>query len=220
MTTFAKALGVLIGVGGMALGQAPSAAPPPKSLDAVESAAEDVGDAAAAADWAKVGRLVTEARQGLAALEGKMALAPLSRAKRALARLEEEVRQRRGLETQLAANRLSARVVDLYEGFATPVPSAVMWLDVLLRQLQLDGVARAPELAAQPLERATDLWKRLASKPPLAGSRAARGFDGQLAAVAKAVTARDAKALAARAGEALEGVDALERVFERAAKRR
>ncbi len=89
-----------------------------------------------------------------------------------------------------------------------------MQLDVLLREIDLAAVAGDLPGARSALERTNAIWGSISTKPPLRGSPAARTFDRQLADLDRRIAAGRPQPVQRSALAALEGVDALEVVFE------
>lgn len=190
----------------------------PPSLEHLESAAEDIGDAVAAGNWPKATRLVGAAERDLDALAEGTRAGDVAQARSHLDETRKAVESRRPIEAQFAANAVSGDVVDLFGKYQPIVPVEVMRLDVLLRRVQLEGLARTPARAASPLKEARRLWTKLEGHPPLQGTPAARRFDRELMAVEAASAAENPSSLEQTAGVALEGVDRLEQVFAPASK--
>ncbi len=186
----------------------------PPALERLESAAEDIGDAVANGQWEKANTLVQAAARDLDAVPQKEGSAVLH-ARGHLDEARKAIESRRSLDAQFAANALSGDVLDLYAGYQPVVPIEVMRLDVLLRRVQLVGLAGRPKDASAPLRETRTIWVQLRDQAPLASTPAARRFEGELDAVEQASGAKDAKKLARAAGAALEGVDALEKEYER-----
>jgi len=229
MMKIALLVGVLFGLGHLAFASQPEQARPadhpgrpasstdvPGPLVLLESVAEDIGDEAAKGNWSKAATLVDKASKNLSAVGPRVNNAIVERARGHLAEAKKAIEGRRSLEAQLAANELSADVVEIFNGYHPIVPVDVMRLDVLLRRVQLEGLANAPERATAPLDQARATWTRLRAQPLLRETPAARSFEHQLRQVEKAASRGDPKSLAQTAEAALEGVDALEHVFESA----
>jgi hypothetical protein len=186
----------------------------PPALERLESAAEDIGDAVANGKWARANTLIQAAARDLDAVPQKVGGA-LLQAHSHLDETRKAIESRRSLDAQFAANALSGDVVDLYTGYQPVVPIEVMRLDVLLRRVQLVGLAGRPKDASAPLRETRTLWLQLHGQAPLASTPAALRFEGELNVVEQASGADDAEKLARAAGAALEGVDALEKEYER-----
>jgi hypothetical protein len=183
----------------------------PRPLVQLESATEDLGDAAEHGHWRRAQELLAASRRDPHQLQGTAAdptalgalEADLTQAAGALARHDRWGAAR-------AANLASAEVVKLYRPHHPAVPIEVM---------QLDGLTQVPTHATAAVDQAISLWKELRKAPPLYQTPTAKRFDAQLAGVDDALRAADAHALARAAGQALEGVDALERAFASALKK-
>ena len=190
-----------------------AAAPIPAALSTLEHVAEAIDDAVVSQDWTKVRVLVRSGERALAELSISSVLVGRD-AIRALADAKSESHLRASLATRRAANRLAAAVVGMYEPLHPTVPTSVMRLDVLLREVALAAVAGNLPDARNAFGRAKAVWASISTGPPLAGSRAARTFSQQLAALEHSIAAGLAQAVERRANAALEGVDAIEKVFE------
>ena len=193
----------------------------PLALPAIESAAEDVYDAANGAvkgdagRWAKVDKLLDTVRKAAAALSAAGPSPELEQVNHAVAELRLVVGKRDALATQMASNRLALKVADLYANYQAPVPVDLKRLDALLRSIELSARARDASEQAALAERAGLLWLDLSKTKPIAGTKAKEQLDAQMSAVTAAVNARDAAGLGKAVGQALEGVDAVERLFRK-----
>jgi hypothetical protein len=190
-----------------------AAAPIPAALSTLEHVAEAIDDAVVSNDWTKVRVLVRNGERALAELS--ISSVPVGRdAIRALADAKSDSRLRASLATRRAANRLAAAVVGMYEPLHPTVPTSVMRLDVLLREVALAAVAGNLADARNVFGRAEAVWASISTGPPLAGSRAAHTFSRQLAALEHSIATGLAQAVERSANAALEGVDAIEKVFK------
>lgn len=207
---------MLLAIASLALSLA-SATPVPPALSTLEHVAEAIDDAVENHDWVKVRALVRDGESALARLSAKQAQAGHD-ATKALADAKEGARLREPLATRRAANRLAAAVVAMYEPFGPLVPTSVMWLDVLLREIQLAAVAGDLAEARPALEKAASIWASISTRPPLQSTGPARAFDLLLADLARSVEAGRTPPVEKAARAALEGVDAIEVLFERGTK--
>ncbi len=194
------------------------AAPTPHALAELERIAEEIDDAVVAHDWAKVDDLV---RRGDHALTDVVAAPAPARAtaQAALTDARDEARNRHALGVRQAANRLAGAVVDMYEPLAPRVPANVMRLDVLLREVDLAAIAGDAARATSALDRADAVWMSLSTGPSVVGSAAGRRFARQLNQIHDALGSRHLDAVERTSVAALEGVDALENLYERPARR-
>ncbi|GEJ56059.1 hypothetical protein AMYX_08000 [Anaeromyxobacter diazotrophicus] len=185
----------------------------PRPLSVLEQVAEAIDDAAVAQDWARVVALEERGGQAL----GAKALVTTSHAHaaatNALAEAKAATERRDALATRRAANRLAAAVVEFYDPLHPTVPTSVMRLDVLLRQLDLASEAGEANGARAALKATTSIWKTLRANAPVHGKTAAATFEHDLGAVRRALDAGDLQATAQAAVMALEGVDGLEKLF-------
>lgn len=138
----------------------------------------------------------------------------------ALAEAKAATERRDVLATRRAANRLAAAVVEFYELLHPTVPTSVMWLDVLLRHVDLAAVAGEANEARAALDATTRTWKPLRASARVVGTPAAANFDRDLDSVRRAVDVADMQATARAAVAALEDVDGLEKLYAAGAARR
>ena len=104
-------------------------------------------------------------------------------------------------------------MIDLYDTYHPPEPTDLGRLDVLERQVILDVNAKDFAAAASTLAKINTTWERV--KPFMLahkGAEIAAQFDKSLAVQAAALKAQDGNALKDEAINALELVDALEKV--------
>lgn len=185
----------------------------PRPLSVLEQTAEEIDDAAVAQDWAKVLALEEKGGQAL----GAKALVKPSHVHAAattvLVEAKAATERRDVLATRRAANQPAAAVVEFYEPLHPTLPTSVMRLDVLLRQLDLAAVAGQANGARAALEATTRVWKPLRTSAPVVGTPAAANFYHAPDAVRRAVDAGDLQATARDAVAALEDVDGLERLY-------
>jgi hypothetical protein len=207
---------VLLAIVPLALALVSATAVPP-ALSTLEHVAEAIDDAVENHDWVKVRGLVRDGESALAKLPGTQVQAGHD-AMKALAEAKEGARLLEPMATRRAANRLAAAVVAMYEPFHPLLPTSVMRLDVLLREIQLAAIAGDLAEARPALEKASAIWASIATRPPLQGTHAARAFDLQLQDLGRAVAAGRTQPVERAAHAALEGVDAIEVLFERRPK--
>jgi hypothetical protein len=191
-------------------------APIPRPLVTLESAAEDLGEAAQDGHWQRATQLLARAQSAERRLEGHAEAAPLAALSRSLADAKAALDRHDRWAAAFAANRASAAVVALYAPLHPNPPVDVMTLDVVLRTVQLDALTGAVPGAADPLGKAEAAWSRLEAAAPLQHAAITPAFERQLAEVRAAQRANDGRRLAAAAGRALEGVDRLEDAFLKA----
>lgn len=180
---------------------------PPSALDRLESAAEDLGDAAARGGWREAESIGRAAARDVRSLARRLGAPALSGASRHLAAARAAVRARRELAARFAANALSGEVVGLYARYRTAVPLDVMRLDVQLREVQLEARAGDPGRVRAAVEQVEATWRRLApTLPP--GAPAVVRFAREVRDVA--ASAGGVQATVRATDAALEGVDGLE----------
>lgn len=192
----------------------------PPSLAALERIAEDIDDAVVAQDWPKVTALEEEGDRALATRHLATPAGAHGAAARALSDAKAATQRRETLPTRRAANRLAAAVVEFYEPLHPTVPTSVMRLDVLLRQLELAAAAGNAAEARTTLGNVTSIWTSISTRTPVTGSHAARTFARQLGAIHRALAAGRLNEAERKAVSALEGVDGLEKIYESTVRKR
>lgn len=195
----------------------------PRALDALESGAEDAYDYALAGQTARVAtaaQRIGERWQGY-----RTTAASAGASSEVLSEMDAAVR---GLEGALrasadpvtlarATNAISAPMDDLFALYDTPVPSSVLELDYLGREVALDARQGSFDAAGTHLDRLEHVFTSV-RRAALAqdGQREVEEFQGSVNAMRAATVARDAHQLEVAANAELELVDGLEHVFERA----
>jgi hypothetical protein len=193
--------------------------PVPASLDATESAAEDLADVAQAGSRAGVVSGADELEE-TASGPAATALAHAGVPAAEIARLEQRARRvarvaRSGsfVSVLLASNAVSALMPDLYARFADPVPPLVQKLDYLDREAQFRSLAHQSAKVAEAVRELRATWARVRPKVVGAGGASqAAAYSAHVAAMERLDPAAAAKVQ----GEAVRGlalVDELERVF-------
>jgi hypothetical protein len=190
----------------------------PEPLTAIEAQAEDIIDSVPGGDWRKVTADVAAIETAWQAYrpqaKNDQIPQPFQEALiAALDGLKKASAAKDAPGTLQAANDLSAAIVDLFAVYHPALPTDLGWLDVLERQIVLgepdDDTARADSLA-----KINAVWARL--KPVILarnGSDVLTRFESSLAAQQQALSNQQAAALMAEATNALELVDALEKLF-------
>lgn len=223
-----KALGLHVLVLGVVLwftGPTMAAGPaghPPRSLDRLESRAEDAYDAALAGHTRRFDREIARARKAWAAYRPRAVkdgasddvVAAVDTALSALAHVTPTKGRR--VTAARAANAVSAQMAPLFALYHPRVPAPVMTLDYLGRELALDARMRDLKGAGAHLSRLQTAWTALRPKVTgrgAKGRRAALAYDRDLRLMAKALTAGHAPALRTAAERSLEDVDRIERAF-------
>jgi hypothetical protein len=118
-----------------------------------------------------------------------------------------------------AANAVSAPMSKLYAIYGPKVPVAVLELDYLGRELELDGLENALAGASTHLDALDRTWTALRAQVVAAGGATqATAFDTSISDERAAIGHVDAAALSAAAHAQLDLVDAVEHVFNAADK--
>jgi hypothetical protein len=195
--------------------------PVPQSLQAVESAAEDLVDAALSHDRGEVVAGAAHLRATVTGAAGRaLVAAGVSRAEVAeLARRTLRVRATAGrgsfVSVALAANAVSELMPQVYARFHDRVPPLVQQLDYLDRQAQLEALAGRPVKVAAAVHALGPVWTRLRARVVAAGgSEEAAAYTQHVHALSRL----DPKRSAVVAAEAVHGqdlVDRIESVFTR-----
>lgn len=113
-----------------------------------------------------------------------------------------------------AANRISAPMDELFALYAPPLPTPVLALDYLGRELVLDGLGADFTGAAAHLDEVAATWGTVRPAVVAAGGVIeARDYDAAITAARAHVVAADGAALVIEANHGLDLVDAIEAVF-------
>jgi hypothetical protein len=192
----------------------------PESLQAVESGAEDVIEAALGSDRARVvaisGRLKAAAGGSATALD--RAGVPHARVAQLVQRANRvSTLAPRGsyLAIVLAANAVSGLLPELYRRFSGPVPALLLELDYLDRDAQFRSLAGQNDRVLLAVRTLARTWLHLRPKVVAAGGGdLAQAYDRHVAAM-KRRGAGAGKRLELEAVHGLELVDSLERVLLR-----
>jgi hypothetical protein len=191
----------------------------PNDLQAIEAAAEDIIDLAPSGNWDKIGTDVTDMTnawktyQPLAGEAGAPQELQDAMAS-ALTQLHAAAASKDANATMQASNDVSAAVVELFALYNPKIPADIGRLDVLERQVILDIAAKDYTAAEASLSKAQSAWERVkASALEHNGKEVAAQFEESLAAQAAALSAKDDATLTKEARNALEIVDALERLY-------
>jgi len=193
----------------------------PAVLQEMEQQAEDAFDLALAGDLRGVSasavRLETDwkaYRSRLPAGDAGNQVAPMM--DRDIASLVETAgRSTDRIRLARNVNRITGLIADLCRAYAPPVPPAVSILDVLGRDLLLDGMTGDLDGARDHLVLFRNEWDLLRDTVLHAGegSDVAARFDETTEALARAVQEESAERIRQTAGDCLKGVDALEQMF-------
>lgn len=194
--------------------------PIPTELAAVETAAETGFDAALKADQTQVtsvARLTAStwaAYLKRASADGVSASA-LDAASAAIASVSSLAASNASALTMARAfNAVSAPMARIYAVYKPPVPTALLDLDYLGRELRLEARAVDMPRATTNLDTLASQWAAFrASVVAAGGATQASQMDGTLAQARKAIAANDAVALELAAVAQAEAVDAIETLF-------
>ena len=190
---------------------------PPRSLDALEAASEDVIDQLPRGRWTRVDADVRDMqrswhgyRREAVTVDARQAM-PLGRALRDLA-TKAGVRDRLG--TEQAANDVSASVIELIGHYRLGHPVQVGRLDVIGRQIVIDVERSDDDRARSDVDAARRQWTEVrASVLRHRGARVAARSDRVVTRLRAAAAAQDRRALENGANDLLELVDRMERLY-------
>jgi hypothetical protein len=224
MRLVAATLSLTVLVGGIAFAASAATStlakrPLPPLLITVESAAEDIVDLAFAQDREGVviaaRKLKIDATAALPVLRRAGATSAQLKAVRARVTDVVAVAQYRPfIEVALAANAVSRLMPGFYVRFLAPVPPAVLELDYLDREAELDSLAGRRDLVRSLVDELSSTWAALRPKVLARGGRAeASAFTSHVAAMKRLARAGADKLLQREAVNGLALVDELEGVF-------
>ncbi len=205
----------------LALGGSTAHASVPQSLQTVESAAEDLVDAALSHDRSGVVAGAAQLRADVTGASGRALVAAGVRqlevkelARRALRVRATSVRGS-FVSVALAANDVSQLMPTLYARFHDRVPPLVQRLDYLDREAQLEAIAGRPLKVKSAVRLLGPAWTQLRSRVVAAGgAHEAAAYTQHVHALSRL----DPKRSALVAAEAVHGqdlVDRIESVFTR-----
>lgn len=212
----------VVGFAATAVALPPRAPPPrrhiPKALLAIESAAEDAYDSAISGALPSVARTATAIDKAWAAYRST-ALADGATAA-TLTGMDEAVAGLRGaphdvLGAGRAANHISSFMKELLGLYRAKVPTPIMQLDYLGREIALDAIANELSRAAidvAALQAEFDGVKALLVAA--GGQHQIDAYLAHIAAMRAAITAGSAHDVLSQANVGLELVDDMERLFE------
>jgi hypothetical protein len=191
----------------------------PEPLSTIEVQAEDIIDSVPGGDWRKVTADVAAIDTAWQAYQAQAKNDHIPQPFQAALMAARDGLQKTSAAkdapgTLQAANDLTAAVLDFVTVYHPAEPTDLGWLDVLERQVVLDGAADDWSAAADSLAKINAVWVRL--KPVILahnGSDAATRFETSLAAQQQALSNEHAAALTTEATNGLELVDALENLF-------
>jgi hypothetical protein len=206
-----------VSAGPQAQSRAGSLGPIPDQLQSLEAGAEDVIDLVAEDGWGAVAREVDTMRSTWTGFRTEVEKVDASHAVRidtALDALKSAAAREDAQATSQAANDISGPVIELFGHYDLPRPIQIGRLDVIGRQIRLDGDRNDDTAAAAQLAAARDQWAAVkADVIAHNGAAAALKTDAVLAAVERSLANRDRAALEAAATELLEAVDSMEGLY-------
>ena len=191
----------------------------PQDLVTIEAAAEDIIDFAPSGNWDKINQDVTDIEAAWKSYEPRSK--PDGAAQEvddlmssALAALKTASQSKDASGTMQGSNDVSAAVVELFALYNPVIPADIGRLDVLERQVILDVAAQDYSAALETMVKTRSVWESVKdSVLEHNGKDLAAQFEASLEAQAAALDAREAEELTREASDALELVDALERLY-------
>jgi hypothetical protein len=199
----------------------------PNAIDALESAAEDCGEAVRAKDWSRAERLAMKLRRGWpeaksdADAHGGATMAQRA-IEDAIGKLAMDVAAHASQAAQVDANAVSLSIADLFELYAPAVPPEVLRLDARFRGLQIDADFASWGTAASDAGSLAASWQRVkplvaSAAPKRAGVKGAAtlvaDMDGTIDALSAALKNEDGAGAAEQAERGLDLVDVVESVL-------
>ena len=191
----------------------------PQDLVTIEAAAEDIIDFAPSGNWDKINQDVTDIEAAWKSYEPRSKQDGAAQEvddlmNSALAALETASQSKDASGTMQGSNDVSAAVVELFALYNPVVPADIGRLDVLERQVILDVAAQDYSAALETMAKTRSVWESVKdSVLEHNGKDVAAQFEASLEAQAAALDAKDANELTREASDALELVDALERLY-------
>lgn len=191
----------------------------PSSLQAIEAAAEDIIDLAPSGGWDKIGTDITDISNAWKSYQPQTSEDGASQDLQdamtsAIERLQAASAAKDAAATMQGSNDVSAAVVEMFALYKPAIPVDIGRLDVLERQVILDVAAHDYTAAMASLAQTKSVWEEV--KPLVLehnGKDVAADFEASLAAQESELNAKDDAALTNDAKDALEIVDALERLY-------
>jgi hypothetical protein len=193
----------------------------PRTLDAVESGAEDTIDFAHQGSRAKVVRTARELQRDLDPASSDLRKAGVESDR--IAALEARVRVLQSLaphgdfdRISLAANQISALMPEFFGRYDVPVPPDVLELDYLDREAQLRSIVGDADTVSSAVQQLASTWSDLRRRVIDAGGRrlAAR-FSRHVELMRQKARTPKSRALQREAAVGLELVDELEHQFRK-----
>ena len=191
----------------------------PQDLVTIEAAAEDIIDFAPSGNWDKINQDVTDIEAAWKSYEPRSKQDGAAQEvddlmNSALAALKTASQSKDASGTMQGSNDVSAAVVELFALYNPVIPADIGRLDVLERQVILDVAAQDYSAALETMVKTRSVWESVKdSVLEHNGKDLAAQFEASLEAQAAALDAREAEELTRVASDALELVDALERLY-------
>ena len=191
----------------------------PSALQTIEAAAEDIIDFAPSGNWDKIGVDVTDISNAWKSYQPQAGEDGASKDLQdamvaAIEKLQSASAAKDSAATMQGSNDVSAAVIEMFALYSPKIPVDIGRLDVLERQIILDVAAHDYSAAMMSFEHTKSVWEEV--KPSVLehnGKDVAADFEASLAAQESELNAKDDTSLTNDARDALEIVDALERLY-------
>lgn len=189
-------------------------------IDVIETNAEDIIDDITKKDWVKAEAKVKILKNSIDELK------PILRAKlvasilinnvvNAIATLEKEVANKNVYEAKVQANFITGNVSDLLDYFKPAMPTDLVRLDFLGRELTFNAEKNDWRYANANLERADEIWENLKTKLSSEFSKDITEFNQILDSLEQSIQKKDSAQTIKNANDMLDKVDALEEDFKK-----
>lgn len=217
------ATGVLVAAllaAGCGSGEKGDSAQVPPALATIETTAEDAFDMALAGDSAAIQQKVTDLTSAWDQYRARATADGVSDS--AVSSLDGSIQAFVALaagapaavELARAANAVSEMLPQFYDLYQPAVPSQVLSLDYLGREMELDAIEGDFDRAIADLQRIDEAWQGFRDQVVAAGgANEAAAFDQSITAEGTAIESRDGVSLEAAAVQQLDLVDAIEQIF-------
>jgi len=191
----------------------------PNSLQTIEAAAEDIIDYAPSGGWDQIGKDVTDIGSAWKSYQPQAGKDGASQELQdammaAIEKLQTASAAKDSAATMQGSNDVSAAVVEMFALYNPGIPADIGRLDVLERQVILDVAANDYASAQTSLAKTKSVWETV--KPSVlehGGQAVGAEFETSLAKQESALNSGDDTTLTTEAGNALEIVDEMERLY-------
>lgn len=191
---------------------------PPTQLDSIESDAEGIADDAAARDWTAAQEKVEDIQANFSDLRPILAsagvpAAAISSLGAAVDNLSTSVGMQKGYDASVQANAVCKCLPELYDHYKTVVPTDVIRVKYLMREITLNVENLDWSTAANNCSAASNLWGGLKEKLDSAYGDDIADFEDGLDALKAAIDKQDTAATTAQADALLDNLSSLKEDF-------